>query len=297
MDFIKHRKIFYIVSGVFIVISIVAFFVPGLNLGVDFTGGTLWEIEFKSEQPALGDIRSFFDEAGFEALVQNTEGSRVLIRMADIDEATHQQLSGALEEKFNQEVEELRFDSIGPIIGEELKRKAVIATTLAIIAILIYIALAFRKMTRPVSSFKFGISAILTLAHDVIITVGIFVLLGAMFEIEVGLPFVAAILTVLGYSVNDTVVVFDRVRENSLRGSVGKDFKTIINSSLMQTLSRSLITSLTVIFALLAIFLFGGMTIRYFALAILIGIVLGTYSSIFIASPLLFDFGKKIKKG
>jgi preprotein translocase subunit SecF len=163
----------------------------------------------------------------------------------------------------------------------------------AIVGILLYIAIAFRKMTRPVSSFKFGLSAIATLAHDVIITVGIFVLLGRLFELEVGLPFVAAVLTVLGYSVNDTVVVFDRIRENSRKGSVSRDFKTVINISLMQTLSRSIITSVTVIFTLFAIYVFGGTTIRYFALAILIGVSIGTYSSIFIASPLLFDLGRK----
>lgn len=292
MDFIKHRKKFYTISGGLVILGLIVFFSLGLNLGIDFTGGTLWEVEFRDEQPSLDEIRSSLSSDEVSVLVQNTEGNRVLIRMQDINEATHQTLLSKLREDFNQEIEEIRFDSIGPIIGQELKQKAIVATVLAAIVILLYVAVAFRKMTRSTSSFKFGIAAILTLLHDITITVGIFVILGKLFDIEVGLPFVAAILTVLGYSVNDTVVVFDRVRENALKKNI-KDFSSIINVSLRQTLGRSVITSVTLLFTLLAIFVFGGSTIKYFALAILIGVSVGTYSSIFIASPLLLDLGRR----
>jgi preprotein translocase subunit SecF len=185
----------------------------------------------------------------------------------------------------SQNIEELRFDSVGPSIGEELKRKSVHAIIWVLIAIVLYIAWAFRKVSKPVASWKYGLVAIAALFHDVLITVGAFVVLGKFFGVEVNTPFVVAILTVLGYSVNDTIVVFDRIRENLPRSE--EDFESTVNTSVNQTITRSVNTSLTTLLVLLSIVFFGGSTIRSFALALSIGIFIGTYSSIFLASPLL----------
>ena len=187
-------------------------------------------------------------------------------------------------------LEEMRFDSVGPSIGQELKRKSIYAIILVLIAIVLYIAYAFRKISKPVASWKFGLTAIIALFHDVIITMGIFALLGEYMGIEVNTPFVAAILTVLGYSVNDTIVVFDRIRENLPRSE--SNFEETINISVNQTITRSINTSVTTLLVLLSIFFFGGTSIRDFILALSIGVFIGTYSSIFLASPVLVIWDK-----
>ena len=187
-------------------------------------------------------------------------------------------------------VEELRFDSVGPTIGQELKRKSVNAMALVLVAIVLYIAWVFRKVSKPVASWKYGLTAIIALFHDVMITIGIFAVLGKFFNVEINAPFVAAILTVLGYSVNDTIVVFDRVRENLPRSE--EDFEGTINTSVNQTIKRSINTSVTTLLVLLSILFFGGGTIRDFVLALSIGVFIGTYSSIFLASPILVIWEK-----
>jgi len=182
-------------------------------------------------------------------------------------------------------IEELRYDSVGPSIGEELKRKSLYAIIVVLIAIVLYIAWTFRKVSMPVASWKYGLTSIIALFHDVMIVLGIFAVLGKFFDIEINAAFIAAILTVLGYSVNDTIVVFDRIRENLPRSE--EDFEGTINTSVNQTLTRSINTSLTTLLVLLSILFFGGGTIRDFVLALSIGVFIGTYSSIFLASPLL----------
>ncbi|MEA1936542.1 MAG: protein translocase subunit SecF, partial [Patescibacteria group bacterium] len=191
----------------------------------------------------------------------------------------------------NANIKEKRFNSIGPVIGNELKRSAVWAIVIALIAIVLYIGFAFRKVSFPVSSFKYGIIATIALFHDVIITLGVFAVLGHFFSIEIGIPFVAAILAILGYSVNDTIVVFDRTRENLLKSGID-DFEEVVNKSVNETLIRSINTSFTTLIVLAALYLFGGDTIRYFVVALMVGISAGTYSSIFIASPLLVTWQK-----
>ncbi|MBW6441081.1 protein translocase subunit SecF [Patescibacteria group bacterium] len=188
-------------------------------------------------------------------------------------------------------IEEKRFDSIGPVIGNELKSTAVMALVIAIVSIVLYIAWAFRKVSRPVSSFKYGIIATIALFHDVIITLGVFAVLGNFYNVEIGIPFVAALLAILGYSVNDTIVVFDRTRENLLRARED-DFEKTVNKSINETLVRSINTSFTTLLVLFTLFLFGGETIKYFVVALIVGITAGTYSSIFIASPLLVTWQK-----
>ena len=188
-------------------------------------------------------------------------------------------------------IKEKRFDSIGPVIGNELKSTAVIAIVIALFAIVFYIGWAFRKVSRPVSSFKYGIIATITLFHDIIITLGVFAVLGHLYNIEIGIPFVAALLAILGYSVNDTIVVFDRTRENLIR-SGHDEFESVVNKSVNETLIRSLNTSFTTLLVLTTLYLFGGETIKYFVIALIVGVSAGTYSSIFIASPLLVTWQK-----
>lgn len=191
-------------------------------------------------------------------------------------------------------IREERFESIGPSIGQELKEKSIYALIGALICIVLYIAWAFRKVSKPVTSWKYGVIAIITLAHDILIVVGIFVVLGRFLHVEIGVSFIAALLTVLGYSVNDTIVVFDRIRENLPRSD--DNFNSTVNNSVNQTIIRSINTSLTTLIVLLAIFFFGGETVKFFVLALILGVLAGTYSSIFIASPLLVVWHKLAKK-
>ena len=223
------------------------------------------------------------EESGIEVITDSGEEINVENINIENEEINPESITGAVE---NNNINEKRFDSIGPVIGNELKTSAVWAIVIALIAIVLYIGWAFRKVSRPVSSFKYGIIATIALFHDVIITLGVFSVLGYLYNIEVGIPFVAALLAILGYSVNDTIVVFDRTRENLIKSGIS-DFEEVVNKSVNETLIRSLNTSFTTLLILTVLFLFGGATIKYFVVALIVGISAGTYSSIFIASPLL----------
>lgn len=282
------------------VISIAALAVWGLKLGLDFTGGTLMEFSFKDGTLNSQEIKNSLKDLDLgEVSVQFSGEKDVLLRFKDVDEPTHQKIKETLESAVSSKngktendkagIEEKRFDSIGPIIGGELKNSAVWATVIALIAIVLYIGWAFRKVSRPVSSFKYGIVATIALFHDVIITLGVFSVLGHFYNVEIGVNFVAAILAILGYSVNDTIIVFDRTRENLLKSGID-DFEEVVNKSVNETMVRSLNTSFTTLLVLFALYLFGGETIKYFVVALLVGISFGTYSSIFIASPLLVSW-------
>ncbi len=292
--FIKYRKIWYSFSLLLIAISIAALSLWGLKVGIDFTGGTLMEVEFSQTRPAPTEIKNVLAELDLgNVSIQPVDQNRAIIRLRDVSEEEHQQILSKLKEKFstdeNSGVTEIRFESIGPAIGRELRDKAITALSIAIIFIILYIAYAFRKVSYPVQSWKYGIVAILALAHDILITTGIFAVLGYFYNYEVNILFITALLTILGYSVNDTIVVFDRTREN-LFHQKNKEFSEVVNSALNQTLVRSINTSFTTLLVLFAIFLFGGETIKQFVLALIIGTIIGTYSSIFIASPLLVDW-------
>ena len=262
----------------------------GLNLGTDFTGGSSLELQFAKERPAISDIQKSLSE---NFPVKDTSLSTVgdtglIVRMPDISEDDHQAVLGWLKDKFpKNEFSEKRFDSVGPVIGKELKNKSITAIIILLISITIYIALVFRKMSVVVSPWVMGVAAMLALAHDVIIPIGVFSYLGHFYDVEISAVFVAAILTILGFSVSDTVVIFDRIRENVIRNRVRQDFAGLVHASILQTLTRSLNTTFTVLLSLFAIYFFGGESMRYFSLALIIGIFLGAYSSIFIASPLL----------
>lgn len=286
LNIIKYYKFWFIVSAVIVALGIIALIVYGINFGIDFKGGTLTQLKFTKQVPPTPEIRQVLIDSGFpDAVVQPAGESSVIVRTGPQEKEAHDKILATLADKYPG-IEEEQFTSIGPVIGKELRSSAVLQLVLVSLGIILYIAYAFRKVSKPVSSWKFGIAAVVALLHDLLIVIGVFALLGHFYGVEIDSLFVTALLTVLGFSVHDTIVVFDRIREN-LRVSAGQDLSEIINSSINQTLVRSINTSLTVIFVLLALILFGGETIRYFVLALLIGITAGTYSSIFIASPLL----------
>lgn len=286
---IQNRKIFLSLSAVIITACLVALFTWGLNFGIDFTGGSLLEVKFENYQPSVTELQASVQDLNLQSLViQPTEDS-VILRFKESSEETHQAVLGSLEKlastQENASVNQLQFDSIGASIGQELKSKSFNAAIIVFLMIIFYISWAFKSVSKPVSSWKYGVTAIIALVHDLILILGVFAALGHFYGIEINTPFIAAILTVLGYSVSDTIVIFDRIRENLPKSH--EDFENTINRSVNQTLVRSFHTSLSSILALLAIIIFGGDTIKDFALALVVGISVGTYSSIFVASPVL----------
>lgn len=301
MNIIRWRLIWYIFSGTLVITAIASLAFWGLKFGIDFTGGSLLEVKFSDNRPSSEEINKVLDSLDLSGIsIQPSGDNGVLLRFKHVDEITHQTIIRQLGEAGGGQADELRFESIGPTIGKELQRRSLWALVVAMAFIVFYIAWAFRKVSRPVASWKYGLTAVVALAHDAIITIGVFSILGHFLGIEVDSLFVSALLTVIGFSVHDTIVVFDRTRENLFKHSMN-DFGETVNKSVNETIIRSINTSLTTILVLLSLYLFGGETIKYFALALIIGIVIGTYSSIFIASPLLVEgyklgIGKKIKK-
>ncbi len=291
LNIIKYRKIWLSLSGVLVVASILALFTWGLNFGIDFTGGSLLEVEFKGEEiPSVIVVRESLEELSLNSLVvQPTESGSVILRFK---EDSHEVYRSVLDKLGSlSEIEELRYESVGPSIGKELKNKSFNTMILVLAIIILYIALVFKKVSRPVSSWKYGIASVVALAHNIIIVLGVFSALGHFCDTEINAAFIAAILTILGYSVNDTIVIFDRIRENLPKSP--DNFETTVNRSINQSLTRSINTSFTTLLALLAIIIFGGSSIRDFVLALAIGIFVGAYSSIFIASPILVWFEKR----
>ncbi len=285
MKIIPNRKIWFTFSGTIVALSLLALFIWGLKPGIDFTGGSLLELNFAKEAPRDVDFAAAFKKFGLEPpLMQKSGASDMVLRFGPIPEQLHQDLVTYVRETYG-EVREVRFDSIGPSVGRELFQKAIIAIVLVTIMVLCYIAWSFRNVARPVSSWIYGGIVVVTFFHDVIIPLGVFAYLGHFRGWEIGSPFIAATLTILGYSISDTIVVLDRVREN-LRKMKGT-FEEIVEASVRQTITRSINTSVTTMLALTAILIFGGASLQAFALALLIGIFFGTYSSIFIAAPLL----------
>jgi preprotein translocase subunit SecF len=317
-NFVRYRKIYYIFSGTLVLACLMSLLIFGLNPGIDFSGGTILEVKFLGTRPSVPQLRESLNGLDLgEIYIQPIGESNMLFRLKDIDEAKHQQIleklkeSGKttpapvaefLEEELGPEkaeetlggknaqtsVQELRFESIGPVIGQELAQKTKWMLLLTLVLILIYVAWAFRKVPR---SWQYGIIAVLTLFHDVSIPLGVFSILGKFYGAQLTIPIITALLTVLGYSVNDTVVIFDRLRENFLKGK-GIDFEEAVNKALNQTIGRSLGTSLTTLFVLFAIFFLGGETLRDFSLALILGLAFGSYSSIFLAAPLLVTWRK-----
>ncbi|HLD22277.1 MAG TPA: protein translocase subunit SecF [Patescibacteria group bacterium] len=294
-NIIEKSWFWAIISLASTVISAILLLVWGLNLGIDFTGGTSVQLHFpdSASRPSTEEVsKTVFDQGIKEVRVQTAGDSDLVLKMPYIENAQKQQILDVWKETG---VEEVNSYSIGPSLGNELKKKAMTAIILVLLAIVAYISYAFRKVSiGPVPSWVYGIAAIIALAHDILLVVGIFVILGHFYDIQIDTLFVTALLTILGFSVHDTIVVYDRLRER-LKKKEGKSFKEVINESINTTLARSLNTSLTTILVLGALYLFGGASIQYFVLALIIGIIFGTYSSIFIASPLLL-LGEKLLK-
>lgn len=297
MNLLKYKNYFFALSLLIIIPGIAAFFTWGLKLGIDFEGGTLWEVKFPDQQNQVlpSDLAGVVTQDGVEvSQTTSTANKTVIVRLKVTDEAKIKEIKSKVAEKFGK-TEDVRLDTVGPTISKELTQKAFLAVSISILAIVLFISWSFRKIPKPTSSVAFGFCTVFALVHDVIVVVGIFAILGHFANIEIDSLFITALLTVIGFSVHDTIVVFDRVRENLIKHS-GYSFEEVVNHSLSQTLGRSLNTSLTAIFVLVALFLFGGETIKTFVLALLIGIISGTYSSIFNAAPLLVVIQKFISK-
>lgn len=320
MFIVKHRKIFYTLSALLIAFSVFSVARYGLNYGIDFKGGSIIEVDYSkmassatvatstvsntisnsaiatSSMPTADSIRSTLETLQIgEAVVRQTGNSGFIIRTKSLDDEERNTVINKLSSEMGGELK--RFDSVGPVLGKELQGKAMGSIIYVLIAIVLFITFAFRHVSRPVSSWKYGIVAIVALLHDVIIPTGIFAYLGRSGGYEIDALFITALLVILGFSIHDTIVVFDRTRENLRNASSSKmNFEEIVGSSVSQTLSRSINTSLTTVLALFALYFFGPSTIHNFSLALIVGIITGTYSSIFIGSPLLVTWQKWSEK-
>lgn len=290
MFIIKHKKIFIGISMVLVVVSLSALFIFGLKIGIDFKGGALTEVVYGEERPTQNVLNKSLENLGLgSVLLQPTGEQGYIIKTRDLNDSEHALLLKVLSRDGKDVLTEMSFNSIGPSVGQELTRKAILAIILVSLMIVCFIAFAFRKVSQPVSSWKYGIIATIALLHDIAIPTGIFVFLSNYYGAELDTLFVVAILTILGLSVSDTIVIFDRIREN-LREHLATskvNFGEIVGKSLRQSFVRSISTSMTVIIVLLVLFFFGPVSTKYFALMLTVGMFFGTYSSIFLASPLL----------
>ncbi len=281
---VKHTKIWLGFSGLLILASFVSIGIWGLRPGIDFTGGSLLHIETETAL-TVAEVRETLGAAGFETKVQAGEGTALFIRTGALTEEEHTKIVTTIDAAYG-DVEELRFDSVGPTVGKELQRKSWRAIIILSVLIVLYVAYAFRRVTEPVSNWTYGALTVLTGLHDVIIPLGVFAILGQVLDYQIDTTIIAALLTIMGYSINDTIVVFDRTREN-LAEQRGMKFTDIVDLSVRQSFTRSFNTSFTTLLVLFAILFFGGDTTKPFVLTLIIGISAGTYSSIFVASPLL----------
>ena len=292
MNLMRFKIFYFVFSFIIILPGLYFLFTSGLKLGIDFTGGALIEYKFQKSLSA-NDLKYEITKGGIEVNQVSESGENTyIIRTKPLDQKSITDLKNRLINKFGK-LDERRVENVGPVIGAELKQKALLAVAIAAIMIVLYIAFSFRKIPKPQSSWRFGIAAIVALIHDILVVVGLFAIFGKFLGVEIDTLFVTALLTVIGFSVHDTIVVFDRIRENLIK-HMGKKFIDVANLSVVQTLGRSLNTSLTVIFVLIALLLFGGETIKWFVVALLVGIISGTYSSIFNATALLVWWEEKL---
>jgi preprotein translocase subunit SecF len=300
LNIIGKRKIFLSFSAILVLIAIFAISFFGLKYGIDFSGGALLKFYFKENQPSVSEVENVLNKIGIKdfKVTYDFKNNSFFVRLPHLSEDEHQKIISELKNQ-NPSFEELSFQSIGPSVSAELKKKSLIAIILVLFGISLYIAFAFRKVFQPVSSWKYGIVTLITLFHDVVIPAGFLAFLGKFYGIEIDSNFVVALLVVMGFSVHDTIVVFDRIRENLLNLRAKLDFEEIVNQSVNHTLARSINTSLTLIFVLIALYIWGPLSLKYFILTLLIGVTAGTYSSIFVASPSLViwqKFSQRSKK-
>ena len=289
IDFVGKKRWFFLISGILVVIGIVSLVGSPLRLGIDFTGGTSMILQFS---PAVeqGQLREEMAELGYDkARIQNAGEGDFIIHTREITSAEASELAEKLGTELDSQVEIIDYYFVSGTVAAKTARNAVIAVIIAAVAMMFYIVWAFRRMPSP---FRWGTCAIIALIHDVFIIVGIFSLLGWLAGVEIDALFITGLLAVVGYSINNTVVVFDRIRENVSR-HIRPNFAETVNDSLVETLGRCLNTALTTFFVLLALFLFGGATIHYFVLVLLLGVIIGTYSSVGISSQLLVVWEKR----
>lgn len=290
MQIVKYRKIFYAISIILIVTSILAISIWGLKPSIDFTGGSLLQVSFGGERPDGSEVSEALSDMGFNDSSVRTSADGFIIRMKEISQEQKETVLNNLSFDGKYAPTEKTFNTIGPTLGSEAVHKSWISVALVLLAIVLFITFAFRKVSRPVSSWVYGIVTVLALLHDVIIPTGFLAVLGHFYGFEVDTLFVTALLVILGFSVHDTIVVFDRIRENLRKNEdfkYNKDFETIVGESINETFVRSINTSLTTLLAVLMLYIFGPETVKHFSLVLLIGIFIGTYSSIFVGSTLL----------
>lgn len=290
LTIVRHKNKTFFIAAVFAAASIVSLIVFGLKPGIDLTGGSLMEVSFSKDRPAIEEVQKAVEPIDLgTVLVQPIDEDSMLLKTRFISEDEHQNVLGALRSTFetgDRKVYEDRLETIGPAVSAHLRQRLFWANILVILSIVAYIAYVFRKVSAPVQSWKYGIVSIIALVFNVLITAGVFALLGHYKGVEVDIQFMVALLTILGYSVNDTIVVFDRIREHLMKGGK-RDFLETVNNGINETLTRSLNISLAILLVLCALFFFGGDSIHYFSLALIIGTVVGSWTSIFLASPLL----------
>ena len=297
MNIVNHRKVFYSISIILVAVSIVALSVWGLQPSIDFTGGTLIEVVYSAPAPTQAAVTAALVPIDPAVSVRPGGTADFIVRMKPVDEAGKQAVTADLSLNGIASSTIVSFDSVGPVLGVEALRKSIVSIVLVILAIILYITWAFRKVSEPVSSWKYGLVAVVSLVHDVVIPMGAFAILGHYLGYEVDTLFVTAVLVILGFSVHNTIVVFDRVRENLRHAAGRKPFVEIVGESISQTFTRSMNTSATVILALAILYIVGGSSTAHFTLALIIGIVAGTFSSVFIGSPLLVTLEGWQKKG
>jgi len=276
--FIEKRKIFYIISILIVLPGLVSLFTKGLNTGIDFRGGSIIQVRI-TDSATPGQVRDVLKGMKLEKAEVTRSGSEFFIRTHELNQKQTQDVLNALKKDFKH-VEFRGAESVGATIGKELTNKAVLAVLIAALAMLLYITFRFE--------WRFGVAAVVSEVHDIILVLGIF----SLFQWEINSPFIAAVLTIVGYSINDTIVIFDRIREN-LRMKRKEDYASLVNRSIMQSLNRSINTVLTCVFALVALLVFGGVNLKYFVITMLIGFIVGCYSSIFVASPIWYDLKNK----
>ncbi len=295
MNIVRHRKIFYAIALLITIVSLFAIFYWKLNLGVDFKGGALIEIEYAKDRPDTSVVKEQIKALDLQESIRATGENGYIIRTKALDEAEHAKVLSALKvggASSTAAITEKRFDSIGPLLGAEAAKKSLVSIFLVLICIVLFITYAFRQVSEPVASWKYGLIAIVSLIHDVLVPAGVFAFLGHYFGYEIDTLFVTALLVVLGFSIHDTIVVFDRVRENLRHADKKETFEHVVGKSISQTFTRSINTSLTTLLALVVLYFVGPEATKHFSLALLIGITAGTYSSIFIGSPLLVTVEK-----
>lgn len=302
MQIVKHRKIFFFISALLVLGSIAAPLVYGFRISTDFLGGSILEVSYANpgEVPTLEAAKAELTPLGLgEYSLRPSGDSGYVFRSRELSEIEKTSVENALSQNGTLTTKTERFNSVGPIVGESLKNKSYVAIGVVIFFIVLFITFAFRKVSKPVASWKYGLATVIALVHDVIVPTGIYIIFGKFFGAEIDLLFITALLAILGYSVHDTIVVFDRVRENlrnNQESRVTESFEETVGKSVTQTMARSINTSLTLFITLLALYVIGSDATQNFVFTLLVGVVAGTYSSIFLASPLLVTLEKFQKK-